>query len=64
MSVCIIILFFRCAADSVFELTSICMNVAIWYTKYAAKLAAKGEYVLWFTAITFQQYSDMNAWAV
>lgn len=32
-----------CAADSVFELTSICMNVAIWHTKYAAKLAAKGE---------------------
>lgn len=39
----LITLFSRCAADSVFELTSICMNVAIWHTKYAAKLAAKGE---------------------
>lgn len=32
-----------CEADSVFELTSMCVDVAIWYTKYAAKLAAKGE---------------------
>ncbi|PFX18564.1 BRO1 domain-containing protein BROX-like [Stylophora pistillata] len=32
-----------CAADSAFELTSISLNVAIWYTKYAAKQAAKGE---------------------
>lgn len=35
--------FLSCSADSVFELTSVCLNVAIWYTKYAAKLAAKGE---------------------
>lgn len=32
-----------CAADSVFEVTSICINVAIWYTKFAAKVASKGE---------------------
>lgn len=32
-----------CTADSVFELTSICINIAIWNTKNAAKLAAKGE---------------------
>ena len=39
----IIFIFYRCEADSVFELTSMCIDVAIWYTKYAAKLAAKGE---------------------
>ena len=36
-------IFYRCEADSVFELTSMCIDVAIWYAKYAAKLAAKGE---------------------
>ena len=34
---------FSCSPDSVFEVSSICINVAIWYTKFAAKLAAKGE---------------------
>ncbi|XP_029198852.2 BRO1 domain-containing protein BROX-like [Acropora millepora] len=32
-----------CSSDSVFEVSSICINVAIWYTKFAAKLAAKGD---------------------
>lgn len=36
-------IFYSCEADSVFELTSMCIDVAIWYAKYAAKLAAKGE---------------------
>ena len=39
----LIFIFYRCEADSVFELTSMCIDVAIWYAKYAAKLAAKGE---------------------
>ena len=39
----IVFVLFSCSADSVFEVSSICINVAIWYTKFAAKLAAKGE---------------------
>ncbi|XP_031575308.1 BRO1 domain-containing protein BROX-like [Actinia tenebrosa] len=32
-----------CEADSVFELMSMCMNIAMWYTKHAAKVAAKED---------------------
>ncbi|EDO43006.1 predicted protein [Nematostella vectensis] len=32
-----------CEADTVFELLSMCMNIASWYTKHAAKLAAKED---------------------
>lgn len=35
--------FCREQADSVYEAASMAMNVALWYTKHAAKLAAKEE---------------------
>lgn len=33
----------REARDAVFEHVSMAINVALWYTKHAAKLAAKDE---------------------
>jgi len=32
--------------DAVFEQVSMLMNVALWYTKHAAKLAGDEEYVI------------------
>ncbi|KXJ17469.1 BRO1 domain-containing protein BROX [Exaiptasia diaphana] len=32
-----------CSADGVFEMISMCINVALWYTKHAAKMAAKED---------------------
>lgn len=32
--------------DAVFELVSMAFNVAVWYTKFASRLAGKEKYVL------------------
>ncbi len=35
------IVFFSAQQDAVFELVSMAFNVAIWYTKFASRLAGK-----------------------
>lgn len=35
--------FFSAQQDAVFELVSMGFNVALWYTKYASRLAGKEE---------------------
>lgn len=34
---------YRCSPDGVFEMISMCINVALWFTKHGAKMAAKEE---------------------
>ena len=36
-------MFFREQNDTVFELASMAVNLALWYTKHSAKFAAKEE---------------------
>lgn len=41
--VLIFLSFFSAQQDAVFELVSMGFNVALWYTKYASRLAGKEE---------------------
>lgn len=34
---------YRAQKDAVFEVISVCQNVALWYMKHAAKIAGKEE---------------------
>uniref|UniRef100_A0A665WGI7 BRO1 domain-containing protein BROX n=1 Tax=Echeneis naucrates TaxID=173247 RepID=A0A665WGI7_ECHNA len=43
--------------DVVFELVSIAFNVALWYTKFASRLAGKEKYVIFYIFVFFHEKS-------
>ena len=49
-------MFFREQNDTIFELASMAVNLALWYTKHSAKFAAKEEWVLLISYYIFQYW--------